>query len=270
MPGDLDDDIAKLVAGGADPRRARVTDGRTFIDMTGFRWPHLIAAAMAGAMMLAGVVGIGMASTGRWVADAGDKAIIEGVQRSKADVLQLSAADIAARLAFSAEDGRVLVNLVASRRPELDRLLVWLRSLPSDDQPRAFAKLMEFASDVSSNGRMLLVRAIMTELSEADAATLTADIERIGQLLRTLAQKNDVERKWLISAGFPSVPRDQARAELWSHLNSAGRQRPELIVAIRDAALADPARLPAALSLLRDKTPIPACLSSAAVCPPCR
>lgn len=248
----LDDDLEALIAAGADPRRARVQDGRTFIDAhvyRGYSLRALVAAGGIGAVLCISAVLGYSAFYGLSLVSEHDRSIAAGVRGAGIDLGKLSSADIAARLTYSAEDGHILVDAIGdvSSRAAIDELIAWLRSLDPSQRRLAFASLRKaVAASVNSPAKASVFGAF-ADMSD-DAAN------RLAAVAHDASAFSDI----LLRLAVLASPIDRQRFELWGVINSRNFPAPNALGLVSRLASAHPSRLDA-LAAWADDKPLPNC-----------
>ena len=238
----------------------------TYTTVVGFSWRHLVAASVGGAIFSFGAIGILMAESDRWLSNRSERAIIEGVEASGVDVRAMSAADLAARLSYSPEDGRALVDAIGHGQKLLvDDIARWLRSMEPERRRPAMQTVLKLSNELGTYaGKFLLAKAI-TEIDEVTAASL-AETDDVAQLLRKFAAIPLTERRALIDANFPVRPADEVRAGVWAVVNSKNFPAADLVAPLTDLARAHPTRLDEIRRYVQNGEPLRRC--EAVACTP--
>ena len=89
-------------------------------------------------------------SKGYWIGNSHERTVVEAVSQTGIDVSVLSTADLRARLTYSAEDARALLDALAlgdpkreeNHRKVIDYIIDWLRGVRADYQREAFHNLI--------------------------------------------------------------------------------------------------------------------------------
>jgi len=231
----------------------------TYTTVNGYTWMHLAASCAAGVLFTLGASGLAIVETGHWIGSAPERAIVEGVEASGIDVKSLSAADLHARLSYSPEEGRALVDAIGNgKKPIVDALALWLRGMDGDRRQEALQNVLILSSAIGSgSGKFELAKALL-DIDEATAASFH-DSDDIAQLLSQLARIPAENRHALAVAKFPIRPVDTARAELWPVINSQNFPAVDLIAPIRELAQAHPTRLSEIRKYIKDGAPLQQC-----------
>lgn len=242
----------------------------TYTTVIGYTEKHLALSFVAAALFSVGVSALGIIGSGHWIASPSDRAIVEGVKASGVEVESLSAADIRARLSYSPEEGRVLVDAIHGVNKELlDDLVKWLLTMDIWRRREAVDTVLTCASGMGTGaGKQTLARALV-EIDEATAASL-GEPHEIAELLRQLASVPAENRRALAAAKFPIRPADLARAEAWAVINAWDFPAADLVAPLKEIARAQPSRLSELRKYIKEGSPLTQCKPFACTPSPCR
>jgi hypothetical protein len=231
----------------------------TYTTVNGYNWRHLAASCAAGVIFALGASALVIVESGYWLGSASDRPIVEGVKLSGVDVESLSAADIRARLMYSPEGGRALVDAIRGVKKELvDDLVRWLLSIDSQHRREAVQTVLNLSSAIGADaGKLKLAKALL-EIDEPTAASLGGS-DDILQLLRLFAKITRDDRIALMAANIPVRPVDATRASLWGLINTREFPAGDLVAPLTELARTHSTRLNEIRKYIRDGAPLPQC-----------
>ena len=165
-----------------------------------------VAATLGAALTLsigAVVMAIGV-SQGRWIASASDRRIVDAASTSGVDVTSLSASDLSARLSYSPEAGRLLVDALraAGGRALIDDLVVWLHGLPIETRRQAVLELMRSVAAIQNSPAKAAVIAALPGMDETDAQALASTGTDIRAFLHQFSRFDPETRQRLVAGSF--------------------------------------------------------------------
>ena len=230
-----------------------------YTTVTGFNWRHLVAAFGAGVLACSGASGLVLAESNLWIGNRTDHEIVEGVKRAGVDIGSLSSSDIRARLSYSPDQGRMLVEVFDSGNgPLVNDLGHWLRAIERGQRGSAAQTLLKLSSETLNDpGRFRLVQAIL-DIDEAAASSLV-DSTDVAQLLRKLAAIPFGIRSALVDADFPVRPLDDVRAHLWAMINDRNFPASDLVPYLAELARVHSTRLDEIRRYVSEGMPLPKC-----------
>ena len=158
MLGEVQDLVARIEAvhagipGAADKAGHKINEATAdlhdVLEDLSSRWSaarqfsraHMLFSALGGAVIVIALLAAATffsGSKGYWIAKIHHPTLVEAVEQTGVDVKALSTADLRARLSYTAEQGRLLVEIAGSGDPEqedrrkaIEVILDWLRQLP--------------------------------------------------------------------------------------------------------------------------------------------
>lgn len=269
--------MSRFARAAARLRRIGVTPGApfggataTYLTVNGYRPAHLGAAFAAGIIVAAGLAAACLTATDRWIATSEDRVIVRGVHAAGIDVASLSSADLAARLSYTPDEGRALVDATEGGRRRLSvDLADWLLTLPPDRRRDAARWLMSTATVIRNSPEKTAFVEATAKLDDPTAKTVIDAGADIGALLRRLAELSANDRALVIRAGWPIRPADDDRARLWAIVNTPDFPVGDLVPALSELARVHPERLVAVRKYIADGSGLPACRPVACTPMPC-
>jgi hypothetical protein len=215
----------------------------TYTTVIGYTSVHLITSLAAGVIFAFCASALWIVETGHWLGSARERTIVEGVKASGVEIESMSAADIRARLSYSPEEGRALVDAIRGVNKELvDELVKWLLTIDSQFRWEAMKNIMILSSEMGPGARKFALARALLQIDDGAAASL-GDPDEIANLLRQLANIPVESRQALAAAKFPIRPADASRADLWAVINASDFPAPDLVAPMKEIAQAHPSRL---------------------------
>ena len=208
-------------------------------------------------------IGIGsgwMQATGHWVAPASLRPLKAAVDATGVDIVRLSTADLTMRLGTPAEVIGVLVELKGRGDFEyLERLTLWLSSLPSNNRPEIANNLASLANTGVDHG----ARYAMTQVLLGLGVDVIEEINFLNaerpNFFTALAKIPREARLGVFDAGFPVRPVDETRAQLWSVINDLRFPADDLVRPLAEVARLDHVRLEMVRRWASKPGPLPSC-----------
>lgn len=234
--------------------------GAAYVEIRGFSYAHLIAAAIMGAWLAIGIVAWVMLASGRWVGNRADGKIVEAITAAGVDLGKLSTTDIATRLTYAPQIAQALVEARnGGHNDSMIALLAgWLSAIPPERRGYAMQALSNLASTVGADEAKLELAQALSNIDAVTARALRDGVE-LSALLRKLAAIPSQDRRSLVMADFPVRPVDAARAQIWATINHPGFPAADLVGPLGDLAKVHPDRLIEIRHYVAAGPPLPRC-----------
>ena len=187
-----------------------------------------------------------------------ERQIVNAVKASGIDITLLSVADLRARLSYSPEEGRLIVDNFTEGRPNvIDDISAALRTVPIVDRHAMMLEIVKIIETFSRSKSKEQFLALCLAIDEDTAKRVVSLRKDIPQLLDQLTLLPPADREAVIAAGFPIRPLDLPRAELWRIVNMPEFPAVDLVRPLAALARADPADLAAVYAYLMRRTRLP-------------
>ena len=251
---------AALRRRGVLPATTELTGTATYVTVTGYRPIHIAYAVVMTIACCGSSAGLALSATGYWISTPHDRIVVEAITSTGVDVSALSEADLQARLAYPAVDGRALVDVLSDgKKPLIDDVVAWIRTLDPERRKPAAANLMRLAAIAASSPTKYLLIDVADRMSESQAAALSEASDDLERALERFSELSLSDRRLIISANFPVRPADATRADLWSIINEPAFPAADLIHPLGELVKAHPDRLTNIRKYIANGAPLPAC-----------
>jgi len=213
--------IPGAAAEAGDKINAATVELRGTLDELSQRWStshrfsigQLLLSAIGGAaVVFALVAALALFSTSRgyWIANSENRKIVDAITQARIDISALSMADLQARLSYSTEDGRALVELglVADNATEISPREVfgaiagWLRSLRADHRRDALKGLLRAIAIADSSPAKAAVIEAVDGMLDQDALALASSTSDIRVMVHLFANLPTETRRRLVAGNF--------------------------------------------------------------------
>ncbi len=184
--------------------------------------------------------------------------IVAAVVASGVNTENLSSADIAARLSYTPEQGRMIVDTFMLGRPNfVEDIATVLNQVPINDRPQFIRDVTRIAATfVSSDYKHQFLNWCLS-LDDDTAKRVVSMNHEIASLLQQLTLIPSPDRDKVIAAGFPIRPLDYERADIWRYVNSPDFPATALVKPMAALANSDPRDLAAVYNYITRRQKLP-------------